>query len=123
MSLRSALRAFALCAPCAAAAEDAGGTPTPDPGTTSRSQCIDQSGDYQTLGKAVVFVVGLANKCDKRLRCELFAYFISAKGPSSGHAILVLGARSKGEAAKETHAMKVKMAGGTAMISRECRVF
>ena len=48
---------------------------------------------------------------------------VGAKGPSSGHTILILGATSSGAAAKQSYAMKVKMAGGTAQVSRQCRVF
>jgi hypothetical protein len=97
--------------------------PVPDPGTTGQAACIDETGDYQTRGNAVTFVIGLSNKCDKRLKCTIDAYVVGAKGPSSGHATLILGATSSGAAAKQAYAMKVKMAGGTAQVSRQCRVF
>ncbi len=97
--------------------------PVPDPGTTGQAACIEETGDYQTHGNAVAFVIGLSNKCDKRLKCTIDAYVVGAKGPSSGHTILILGATSSGAAAKQTYAMKVKMAGGTAQVSRQCRVF
>ncbi len=117
--------ALTLCAGlvAAASAEDASKPPTPEPGTTGQSACIDETGDYETHGKVVTFVIALANKCDKRLKCEVFAYITGAKGPSQGHGTLVLGPKSSGAAAKKSYAMKVKMAGGTAEISRECRVF
>jgi hypothetical protein len=98
-------------------------TPVPDSGTTGQGTCIDETGDYQTHGDAVTFVIGLSNKCDKRLKCTIDAYVVGAKGPSSGHATLILGATSSGAAAKQSYAMKVKMAGGTAQVSRQCRVF
>ena len=97
--------------------------PEPDPGTTGQAACIDETGDYQTHGNAVTFVIGLSNKCDKRLKCTIDAYVVGAKGPSSGHATLIIGATSSGTAAKQSYAMKVKMAGGTAQVSRQCRVF
>jgi hypothetical protein len=97
--------------------------PVPDPGTTGQAACIDETGDYQTHGSAVTFIIGLSNKCDKRLKCTIDAYVVGAKGPSSGHTILILGATSSGAAAKQSYAMKVKMAGGTAQVSRQCRVF
>jgi hypothetical protein len=97
--------------------------PLPDPGTTGQADCIEETGDYESHGSAVTFVIGLANKCDKRLKCTIDAYVVGAKGPSSGHATLVLGAASSGAAAKKSYAMKVKMAGGTAHISRQCREF
>ena len=97
--------------------------PVPDPGTTGQAACIEETGDYQSHGSAVTFVIGLANKCDKRLKCTIDAYVVGAKGPSSGHTILILGATSSGAAAKQSYAMKVKMAGGTAQVSRQCHVF
>jgi hypothetical protein len=97
--------------------------PVPDPGTTGQAACIDETGDYQSHGGAVTFVIGLANKCDKRLKCTIDAYVVGAKGPASGHATMILGAASSGAAAKKTYAMKVKAAGGTAQVSRQCRVF
>jgi hypothetical protein len=97
--------------------------PVPDAGTTGQAACIDETGDYETHGRTITFVIGLANKCDKRLKCTIDAYVVGAKGPASGHATLILGARSSGAAAKASYAMKVKAAGGTAQVSRECRVF
>ena len=97
--------------------------PAPDAGTTGQASCIEETGDYQSHGGAVTFVIGLANKCDKRLKCTIDAYVVGAKGPSSGHTILILGATSSGAAAKQSYAMKVKMAGGTAQVSRQCHVF
>jgi hypothetical protein len=97
--------------------------PVPDPGPTGQATCIEETGDYQTHGTAVTFVIGLSNKCDKRLKCTIDAYVVGAKGPSSGHATLVLGAASSGAAATKSYAMAVKMAGGTAQVSRQCREF
>ena len=97
--------------------------PVPDPGTTGQAACIDETGDYQSHGNGVTFIIGLANKCDKRLKCVIDAYVVGAKGPTSGHTTMILGAASTGAAAKKTYAMKVKAAGGTAQVSRACRVF
>jgi hypothetical protein len=109
--------------PGTAAPRAADKNPVPDPGTTGQAACIDETGDYQTHGDALTFVIELSNKCDKRLKCTIDAYVVGAKGPSSGHTILILGATSSGAAAKQSYAMKVKMAGGTAQVSRQCRVF
>jgi hypothetical protein len=97
--------------------------PVPDPGTTGQAACIDETGDYETHGRTITFVIGLANKCDQRLKCTIDAYVVGAKGPASGHTTLTLGTRTSGAAAEATYAMKVKAAGGTAQVSRECRVF
>jgi hypothetical protein len=47
--------------------------PVPDAGTTGQAACIDETGDYETHGNAITFVIGLANKCDKRLKCTIDA--------------------------------------------------
>jgi hypothetical protein len=97
--------------------------PVPDPGTTGQAACIDETGDYQTHGSSVTFVIGLTNKCAKRLKCTIDAYVVGAKGPSSGHFTVTLGAASSGAAATKTYPMKVRAAGGTAQVSRACRAF
>ena len=128
--VRRSAAALILCAGFAAAAsaEDkaapADGKPTPSAaaGAAAQSACIEETGDYETHGKIVTFVIGLENTCEKPMKCEVFAYVVGAKGPSSGHATMLLGAKSSGAAAKKSYAMKVKMAGGTAQVSRQCRV-
>ena len=95
--------------------------PVPDAGTTGQAPCIED--DYETPGKTVSYVIGLENECDKRLKCEIFANVTGARGSSFGHTTLILGAKSSGAAAKKSYTMKVKAAGGTAQVSRECRVF
>jgi hypothetical protein len=114
-----------LAAPASAqtAAADAQSPPTPDAGTTAQTNCIAESDGYQGSGKAVTYMIELENKCAKRLRCEVFAYIVQAKGPSRGHAIMILGANSQGAAAKRSYAVKVKLVGGLAQTARECRVF
>ena len=97
--------------------------PVPEGGTTAQAACISETGDYETHGAAVTFVIGLENKCDQPLKCKIYANVSSPKGNSLGQATLVLGARSSGAAAKKTYAMRVKAAGGIAQVSRECGVF
>ena len=46
-----------------------------------------------------------------------------AKGTSLGHKGLTLGAKSSGAAATQTFTMRVKAAGGTVQVSRDCKVF
>jgi hypothetical protein len=96
--------------------------PTPDPGTTAQLACISEDDGYEKEGKTFTFVIRLENKCLKPMRCEVFAYVIQAKGPSQGHAVMILGAKSQGAAAKKSHPIKVKMAGGMSQVARECRV-
>jgi len=105
------------------ASSDQQQNPVPDAGTTGQAACIEETGDYETHGRVITFVIGLQNKCDKRLRCRIDAYVVGAKGPSSAQTIMILGAKSSGASAKKIYAMPVKAAGGTAQVSRECRVF
>ena len=100
-----------------------GALPLPDAGTTGQSACIEETGDYETHGTKFTFVIGLQNKCNKRLRCKIYAYVVGARGPSSAETTMILGAVSNGAAAKKTYAVPVKAAGGTAQVSRECRAF
>jgi hypothetical protein len=127
---RLATLAICFCAGVTAAqAEDAGGTseppskPAAETKTDTIAECISINADYQTKGDRISYVITLENKCEKRLKCEVFAYVVGAKGPSAGHAVLRLGAKSSGAAAKKSYAMKVKAAGGTANVSRDCKVF
>jgi hypothetical protein len=98
-------------------------TPAAGAATPAQADCIEETGDYVTHGNAVTYVIGLGNKCDKRLKCKIFAYVVGARGPTSGQTTLILGAKSSGAAAKKTYTMKVKAAGGTAQVSRDCREF
>jgi hypothetical protein len=56
----------------------------------------------QSRGRGVAFVITVENKCEQRQKCEAFAYVVGAKGPSSGHATLIVGAGSSGAAAKNS---------------------
>jgi hypothetical protein len=97
-------------------------TPKPDPGTTAQGNCISEDDGFHRDGKRVTFVITLTNKCEARIKCEVFAYMVSAKGPSSGRATLILATKSKGDAARKSYAMKVKMASGSVQSARECKV-
>lgn len=109
-------------------AEDADGQkveppPVPDRGTTVQSNCIDETSDYTTRGNSLFSVMKLTNKCEARMKCAVFVYKINAKGPTQGHATLILGPKSDGAAATKSYALKVKGAGGFSTSTRECRVF
>ncbi len=139
MPVLKLLLASTLCLAAAAAAQPAKnpapqnpqpGAATPEPQQQSPAapsaddlqSCLKETDDYVTRGKTVVYVIGLANSCDKRLRCEIFANVTGARGTSLGHTIMTLGAAGSGPAAKQTYSMHVKAAGGMAQISRECKV-
>ncbi len=105
-------------------AESAAPKPAADaaPAPAATADCIDQNGDFATHGKSYSFVFTLTNKCEKRLKCTIDAYITGAKGPSSGHGTLILAPKSHGDAAKKAITMRVKLPGGTAQVSRDCKV-
>jgi hypothetical protein len=92
------------------------------PSASDLQACLQETEDYVTRGRTVIYVIGIANTCDKRLRCEIFANVTGARGSSLGHTIMTLGAAGSGAAASQTYAMPVKAAGGMAQISRDCKV-
>ena len=96
--------------------------PVPDAGTTAQSKCIDQKNAYKRSGKKYFYVQTFENKCEARLKCAVFVYQITAKGPSQGRTTLTLGPKSAGAAATKSYALKVKDFGGMSTAARECRV-
>ena len=71
--VRDVFNAVVAAAGHGARAEDQK-TPTPEPGATAQESCIDETEGYETHGRVITYVITLTNKCDKRMRCEVFAY-------------------------------------------------
>jgi uncharacterized protein YaaQ len=140
MALKLAALSFAICAGFAAAAfaEDAAapvpvpaplpqnplpGTRPPDAQTVAPDaardiqSCLGETGDFISRGNANTYVIGIENKCAQRLKCVIDAYITGAKGPVSVHTVMTLAAKSK-----KTYAARVKSSGGTAQVSRDCKV-
>jgi hypothetical protein len=84
--------------------------------------CLQETGDYVTRGQTIFYVIAIANSCNARLRCEIFANVTGVKGTSLGHTVMILGPAGNGDAVKKTYDMRVKAAGGIAQVSRECKV-
>jgi hypothetical protein len=96
--------------------------PTAPPAMPADLQtCLQETGDYVTRGRAVVYVIGIVNTCAKRLRCEIFANVTGVRGSTLGHTVMRLGTAGAA-AAKQTYNLRVKASGGTAMVSRDCKV-
>jgi hypothetical protein len=96
--------------------------PQPDPGATMQSQCISDSEGFKLFRKTPVYAIELANKCEERLKCRVYVYIISAKGPEQGRATITLAPKSRGAAAKQSYVLKLKMLGGITQSTRECEV-
>jgi hypothetical protein len=95
--------------------------PSPEPGITAQSKCIDENDGYVMKGRRPTFVIQLENKCDVRLICKVFANVSSAKGRALGRGTIRLEPKSSGAKAKGTWTMPVKMTGGNSQSTRECR--
>ena len=92
-----------------------------DKGTTLQLNCVDENNHEVGRAMRSVYRIELSNKCEQRLKCEIFAYAITGKGPSKGRATLVLAPKSQG-AAPQFYDFKIKGTGGMTTTSRECRV-
>ncbi|HZC56079.1 MAG TPA: hypothetical protein VE396_08535 [Xanthobacteraceae bacterium] len=100
---------------------DAQQTPAPDAAKDLQhdlQSCLGETGDFVTHGNAFTYVIGIENKCAKRLKCTIDAYITGAKGPVSVHTVMTLDAK-----AKKSYTAKVKTSGGTAEVSRDCKAF
>ena len=100
-----------------------GQTPPPqaEPGATAQGACITENDGYEMRGNSPTFVITLENKCEQRLKCEIFASISSARGSAKGYTTMVLGPKSSGVAAKKSYAIKVKMVGGMSQSDRACK--
>jgi Spy/CpxP family protein refolding chaperone len=113
--------AMAQTAPDAGAPPKAEPPPVADKGTTAQYNCIAEGEHYAGQGRHAVYRIELTNKCEQRLRCRVYAYQVSAKGPSQGRTTLILGPKSSGAAASKIYELKVKAVGGLGTWTRECR--
>ena len=118
------IAALVLSAGLALARADDAPEPPPvaDKGTTSQLNCIDENNHHMGQGNHLFYRIAMTNKCEQRLKCQIFAYAISSKGPSQGRATLVLAPKSRGAPA-QIYDFKIKGPGGMTTSSRECRVF
>ena len=103
------------------AADESGQKPPAEAKPASEKECVVDSGDFTMGGKTPTYVIALENKCEKRLRCKVYASVMSAKGNAQGHATLTLAPHSQGAKAKQSYVFKVKMMGGIAQSGRECK--
>jgi hypothetical protein len=91
-------------------------------GTTPQLNCVEEDNKHMGEGHHLFFRIAMTNKCEQRLKCQIFVAAYSSKGASIGRTTLVLAAKSKG-APPQTFDFKVKGPGGMTSSSRECRVF
>ncbi|HEY1474282.1 MAG TPA: hypothetical protein VGF53_09380 [Pseudolabrys sp.] len=120
--LRLTGAALLLCG-FAAAALAQPAPPKADAGTGAQSACIVENDGYKRSGQQPMFAIELSNKCEQRIKCRVFVYITSAKGPSQGRGTIVLAPISHGAAAKGSYVMKTKMIGGSSQSARECQAF
>jgi hypothetical protein len=95
--------------------------PQPESGTGLQIACISEDDKFTAIRDKPGFAITLQNLCERRMQCEVFAYITTAKGPTQAHGRLLLAPKSRGDAAKATYAVRVKMMGGNTTSTRECR--
>jgi hypothetical protein len=126
-----AVAALLLCGCIAASAQNApdaekdkGQEPPSkaDAGTTLQLSCIGEEDGFKMNGKQPIFQIALENKCEQRMKCKVFVYITSAKGPVQGRGTIVLAPKSAGAAAKGIYTIKTKESGGSSLSTRECKV-
>jgi hypothetical protein len=105
----------------ALAADESGQKPPVESEPASDADCVADSGGFRMDGNTPTYVVALENKCEKRLRCKVYASVMTAKGNAQGHATLTLAPHAQGAKAKQAYVLKVKSMGGIAQSSRECK--
>lgn len=94
-----------------------------EPVKSALEGCITDTSNFKAEDKHAFFIVELANACDQRVKCEVFANIRTARGSKRGHGTLVLAAKSAGAEAKKAYRLRVRVAGGMAQVERECRAY
>jgi Spy/CpxP family protein refolding chaperone len=113
--------ALFLCASYAgAAAQNApAAPPKADPGITSQYNCIAEENKAIGTYGHLQYRVELKNKCEQRLKCLVYGAAFGAQGLQKGRAVMILAAKSRGEAAK-VFQFRIKEVGGMTTVSRHC---
>ncbi len=119
-----AAAALIVCGLAVAASAQTTAEPSPvaDKGTTAQLNCVEENGKHLRAGNHLIYRTEMSNKCEQRIKCRVFVAAYTSKGPSLGHATLVLAPKSRG-APPQIFDFKVKGAGGMTSTSRECAVF
>lgn len=105
----------------AASASFARADDPPKDDAAPKSECVGVTSDFKSEGKRIVYVVEMENKCEKKLRCQVYVSIMNAKGSAQGHGTLVLAGKDKGAAAKKSYSLRAKEAGGIIQVSPECK--
>jgi hypothetical protein len=97
--------------------------PKADPGITAQYNCIDE--DNKAIGTYGhwQYRVELKNKCEQRLRCQVYGAAFGAQGLQKGHAVMILAAKSRGAGAAKVFQFRIKEVGGMTTVSRHCWMF
>ena len=97
--------------------------PKPDQANSALNVCISDTANFKAEGQHAFFIVVLENKCEQRVKCEVYANIRTARGRTRGHSTVVLAARSAGAEAMKLYTLRVKVAGGMAQVEHNCKVF
>jgi len=87
-----------------------------------KDECIGTESGFKTEGKRIFYEVALENKCEKKVRCQVFINIMNSHGSVSGHRTLVLAAKADGEGAKKSYRLATREASGIIQVSPECKL-
>jgi len=86
-----------------------------------KSECIGTESDFKTEGKRIYYEVAMENKCEQKLRCQVYVNIMNSRGSVNGHGTLLLAGKDKGAAAKKAYRLTVREASGMIQVSSECK--
>ena len=109
--------------------QDKGQEPPPqesfkaDKGVTFQLKCIHEHD--KTIGRDghLLREIKMTNKCEQRLKCQVYAAAYGAQGPQFGRTVMILAAKSRGVAATKVYRFKIKEGDGMLTSTRHCQVF
>jgi hypothetical protein len=94
-----------------------------DKGITLQLNCIDEQDQTIRQYGHLLREIKLTNKCEQRLKCNVYAAAYGPQGPQLGRTVMILAARSVGAGATQSFRFRIKEESGTLTSTRHCKVF
>jgi hypothetical protein len=66
-------------------------------------------------------VIELENRCEKRIRCRVYANVTTARDSKRAKTTMTLAPHAQGKKSKQTFAVRIHENGGMAQVSRDCK--
>jgi hypothetical protein len=96
-------------------------TPPQPSAPPTPKECVADSGGFKMHGKTPAYVIELENKCEKRIRCKVYANVSTSRDSKRAQTTLTLAPKSKGAKAKQSYAVRIHEMGGVVQVSRNCQ--